>query len=139
MSAPSERARTRVAEARVARLGTIDPDGRPNLVPFCPVLDGDTIYHQVDRKPKTTTSLRRVENLLARPDCTVIVDHYEEAWERVWWVRMRGLGRILESGEEFERADALLRAKFPQVRNDPIPPAIIAIDIQSWTEWSYTS
>jgi len=133
-----DRARRRVADGRVARLATIDPDGRPNLVPFCYALIGDTIYSPVDHKPKTTTSLRRVENLRVRPDCIVIVDHYEEAWENAWWVRIRGRGRILERGEEYERADAALRDKYPQLADDPPPPAIVAIDATAWTDWSYT-
>lgn len=132
-------ARSRVEAARVARLATVDPDGRPNLVPFCPVLDDDTIYFQVDRKPKSKTSLKRVENIFARPDAvTVLIDHYEEDWERVWWVRLRGSGRILTAGPEYERADRLLRLKFPQVRSDPKPPAVVAIDITDWRTWSYT-
>lgn len=138
MNAPSPRARERVTAGRVARLATIDPDGAPNLVPFCYALDDDTIYSAVDRKPKTTTGLRRVDNILARPGCMVIVDHYDEAWENVWWVRIRGRGRILEDGDEFARADRVLRMKYPQMRGDPLPPAIIAIDALAWTEWSYT-
>lgn len=138
MTPPSDRARRRVAEGRVARLGTTNPDGTPNLIPFCYVLEDDTLYCAVDRKPKTTTGLRRVENLLARPDCMVIVDHYEEEWENVWWVRIRGRGRILEGGDEYAHADRLLRMKYPQMRDDPLPPAIIAIDALGWTEWSYT-
>ncbi|MHB8512839.1 MAG: TIGR03668 family PPOX class F420-dependent oxidoreductase [Actinomycetota bacterium] len=129
--------RDAVAEARVARLATIDPSGTPNLVPFCFVLDGETMYFEVDRKPKTKTSLRRVENILERPDVTVLVDHYEEAWEKVWWVRLRGRGRVLSDGDEFNRAAALLREKYQQMRDDPAPPCVVAIDITQWRSWSY--
>lgn len=132
-------ARERAAGERVARLATIDPDGRPNLVPFCPALDVDTIYFQVDRKPKTTTSLRRVENILARPDMvTVVFDHYDEDWTRVWWARARGTGRVLTEGREYEHADRLLRMKFPQYREDPPSPAIVAITVTQWRGWSYS-
>jgi len=49
--------------ARVARLATTDPDGRlrPHLVPIVFALDGDTLYSAVDRKPKRSRILRRIE------------------------------------------------------------------------------
>ncbi|HEV7885596.1 MAG TPA: pyridoxamine 5'-phosphate oxidase family protein, partial [Solirubrobacteraceae bacterium] len=55
-------ARERFATARVARLATVGEDGAPHLVPIVFALDGDRIYHAVDRKPKRTTALRRVAN-----------------------------------------------------------------------------
>ena len=76
--------------ARVARLATTDPDGRPHLVPIVFALDGDTLYSAVDRKPKRSQTLRRIENARARPDVTILVDHYEEDWSRLWWIRVRG-------------------------------------------------
>jgi hypothetical protein len=48
-----ERART----ARVARLATTDPDGRPHLVSIGFVLDGQTLYSAVDAKPKRSRGL----------------------------------------------------------------------------------
>ena len=130
--------RARIVEARVARLATIDPSGTPNLVPFCFVLDEQTMYFCVDRKPKTSTSLRRVENILERPDVTVLVDHYDEDWKQVWWVRLRGTGRVLTDGDEYERAERMLREKYAQMRNDPPSPCVVAIDITQWCSWSYT-
>ena len=46
-------------DARVARLATVDPDGRPHVVPICFALDGDTLYTAVDEKPKSTRRLIR--------------------------------------------------------------------------------
>src|SRR5205823_9040776 len=66
----------RVTTARVARLATTDPDGRPHLVPIVFAVDGDTLYSAVDDKPKRSRRLRRIENARARPDVTVLVDHY---------------------------------------------------------------
>lgn len=128
-------ARGRVAAAPVGRLATIDPDGRPNVVPFVFVLDGDTLYTAVDRKPKRSRRLRRVENVRARPDVTVLVDHYEDDWSRLWWIRLRGRGRILEAGPEFERALTLLGEKYRQYRDAPPPGPVIAIDVVEWRSW----
>src|SRR5262249_24061232 len=70
----------RLTAARVARLATTDPDGRPHLVPIVFALDGDTLYSAVDRKPKRSRTLRRIENARARPEVTILVDHYAEEW-----------------------------------------------------------
>ncbi|GAC1417083.1 MAG: TIGR03668 family PPOX class F420-dependent oxidoreductase [Actinomycetota bacterium] len=133
-----EQQRARVVEARVARLATIDPSGTPNLVPFCFVLNEETMYFCVDRKPKTRRSLRRVENILERPDVTVLVDHYSEAWDEVWWVRLRGKGRVLTEGQEYALAERMLRDKYTQMRDDPPSGCVVAIDITQWRSWSYT-
>lgn len=132
----AQEARDRVAHAAVGRLATLDSDGRPNLVPFCFALAGETLYTSVDAKPKRSRRLRRVENIRARPDVTVIVDHYEEDWSRLWWVRLRGKGRVLEEADERERALALLAAKYEQYRVQPPAGPVIAIDIEEWRAWS---
>src|SRR5712692_6363268 len=96
--------RARVIDARVARLGTIGATGAPHLVPFCIALDGDVLYSAVDRKPKRSVRLRRLENAAAEPRVCVLVDHYEEDWSRLWWVRLDGRALQLEPGAETERA-----------------------------------
>src|SRR5712691_663731 len=83
----------RLTAARVARLATTDPDGRPHLVPIVFALDGDTLYSAVDRKPKRSSKRRRIENARVRPDVTILVHHYEEDWGRLWWIRLRGRAR----------------------------------------------
>ena len=125
----------RLAQARVARLATTDPDGRPHLVPIVFALEGGTLYSAVDRKPKRSRQLKRLENIRANPSVAILVDHYEEEWSQLWWVRLDGRGRVLESGAERERALALLAEKYPQYRAEPPVDAVIAIDVTGWREW----
>jgi PPOX class probable F420-dependent enzyme len=125
----------RLAAARVARLATTDPDGRPHLVPIVFALDGDTLYSAVDRKPKRSSRLQRIENARARPDVTILVDHYEEDWSRLWWIRLRGRARVLDDGPERERALALLAAKYPQYRAEPPDGPVLAVDVTEVREW----
>jgi PPOX class probable F420-dependent enzyme len=120
----------------VARLGTIDPDGRPHLVPIVFALDGDTLYSAVDRKPKRSQTLRRIENARVRPDVTVLVDHYDEDWAGLWWIRLRGRARVLDGGDERERALALLQDKYPQYRAAPPDGPVLAMDVTDVREWS---
>jgi PPOX class probable F420-dependent enzyme len=128
-----------VSEARVARLVTIDPDGRPNPVPFVFAVEGDVLVSAVDRKPKSSRNLRRLANVRDRPEVAVLIDHYEEDWERVWWVRLRGRGRVVEDGPERDRALATLAEKYPQYREErPDGPAIL-IEVGEWRGWSARS
>jgi PPOX class probable F420-dependent enzyme len=126
----------RLARARVARLATTDPDGRPHLVPIVFAIDGDTLYSAVDRKPKRSRTLRRIENARARPDVTILVDHYEEDWRRLWWIRVRGHARVLDDGDERERALELLSAKYEQYRSEPPDGPVLAVDVTDVREWT---
>jgi PPOX class probable F420-dependent enzyme len=119
----------------VARLATTDPDGRPHLVPIVFALDGDTLYSAVDRKPKRSSKLQRIENARARPDVTVLVDHYEDDWGCLWWIRLRGRARVLDDGEEREHALALLRDKYSQYRTEPPDGPVLAVDVTEVSEW----
>jgi len=83
-------------------------DGRPHVVPVCFALDGDTLYTAVDEKPKSTRRLRRLANIEANPQVELVVDHWDEDWSRLWWVRLAGRAEIVERDE---RALELLQAK----------------------------
>ena len=128
--------RRRVTESRVARLATIDPDGRPHIVPIAFALVGETLYSAVDWKPKRSRRLQRIENARRRPDVAVLVDHYDDDWTRLWWVRLRGLARVVEAGEEVARALEALIAKYEQYRITPPGRPVLAIDIVEWHGWS---
>ena len=127
--------RRRIAESPVARLATLDGDGRPHLVPIVFALAGDTLYSAVDAKPKRSRTLRRVANARRRPAVTVLIDHYDEDWTQLWWIRLRGEARVLDSGEEAADALALLAAKYEQYRRAAPGVPVLAIDISEWRAW----
>lgn len=128
--------RRRVAAARVARLATVEPDGRPHLVPICFAVDGDTLYSAVDAKPKRSRELRRLRNVRERPVATVLVDHYEEDWTRLWWARLRGPARVLAAGSPEEaRAIALLAGKYAQYREARPAGPVLAITLDERRGW----
>jgi PPOX class probable F420-dependent enzyme len=125
-----------VTTARVGRLATITPEQDPHLVPICFVLDGDVLYSAVDEKPKRSRRLQRLENVRAHPEVVILVDHYEEDWSLLWWVRLRGKGRILEHGSECDRALRLLAEKYEQYRQRPPSAPVLAIRVEEWRGWS---
>ena len=125
-----------MARARVARLATVERDGRPHLVPIVFALVGDTLYTAIDAKPKRSRTLRRIENARERPDVTVLVDHYEDDWTGLWWARLRGRARVLDEGDEAARALTALTAKYEQYGDDPPGLPVLAIDVVEWRGWS---
>lgn len=129
-----EQARERFAAARVARLATIDPAGCPHLVPIVFAVDGDTVYSAIDDKPKRTTELRRLGNVRANPSVCLLVDHYDEDWSKLWWVRADATGRVLKaSTAEAKHAITLLAGRYPQQR---VVGAVLAIDVARWSGWT---
>jgi PPOX class probable F420-dependent enzyme len=129
-----EEARERFAAARIARLATAGPDRRPHIVPIVFVLDGERIYSVVDQKPKRTTALRRLANVAANPNVSLLVDDYDEDWDKLWWVRADGRARIVEpEREEAQRAVELLRHRYSQQR---ATGPVLAVDVECWSGWS---
>jgi PPOX class probable F420-dependent enzyme len=130
-----EQAQQRVRRARVGRLATSTRDGRPHLVPCCFALTGSTVYTAVDAKPKTSTALRRIDNIRADARVSLLVDNYDEDWSQLWWVRVDGLGRVVESAAEEEKGRAALLEKYSQYIRLAMPGPVIAIDVQTWRAW----
>jgi PPOX class probable F420-dependent enzyme len=125
-----------VADARVAVLGTVGPGGAPHLVPVVHALEGDRVWIAIDQKPKRTQDLQRLRNLRRDPRAGLLVQHYEEDWSRLWWVRADGHAEVLEHDEDRARPLALLAAKYPAHRHDPPQGPVIAVTVERWTGWT---
>ena len=129
--------RSRVTSARVARFGTVRPDGRPHLVPVTFALADDTVVTAVDHKPKSTTALQRLANIAADPRVTLLVDHYDEDWQQLWWVRLDGTAHVVATDDD-ERAGCveLLAAKYADYRERPPAGPAVIIRVQTVVCWS---
>ena len=134
---PSE-ARERLGAARVARLATVSATGQPHLVPVTFAVDGDKIYIAIDHKPKTTTRLRRLANIAANPQVTLLADHYDDDWDQLWWARADGHAAVLTAPADIASPVALLAARYPQYQATRPAGPVIAITVTTWTAWSYT-
>jgi PPOX class probable F420-dependent enzyme len=133
-----DEARRRLAAARVARLASTDEHGRPHVVPICFALAGDRVVSVVDHKPKRSMELRRLENVRRNPAVQLVVDHYDDDWSVLWWVRVSGRGRVVEDGTARDDAIGVLASKYPQYREHrPAGPALL-IDITEITAWQAT-
>jgi len=130
-----DEARSRLENAAVGHLATVTPEGRPHVVPCCFVVRGDWIFSAVDTKPKTTLELRRLENIDAHPHVTLLVDHYDDDWDDLWWVRVDGTARVWEAGADRARALEALASKYRQYRESAPPGPVIAVEITKWRWW----
>lgn len=129
-------ARRRFADARVARLATVRPDGTPHVVPVTFAVDGDVIYTAVDAKPKRTMHLQRLVNLAAQPRCTLLADHYDDDWSRLWWVRADGDARVIASPGAAHAGIQRLVARYRPYAAAPPAGPLIVVTVTRWRGWS---
>ena len=126
-----------LAECRVGHLATADARATPHLVPVCFVVSDGALYITIDQKPKgDVRALRRLKNIIENPVAAFVADRWDDDWTRLGWVMLRGPAEILTDGAEHDRAQALLRSRYPQYRRmalDDLP--VIAIRIERVTSW----
>jgi PPOX class probable F420-dependent enzyme len=137
--------RSFLAAARTATLATMSGWSAPRLVPICFVVADENdahgrplVYTPLDDKPKRHEDprrLARVQDLLILPEATLLVDHWDEDWTQLGWLRCHGVGELLEpeprERDEHAAAIAALRAKYPQYaehRLEERPIIRIALD-----------
>ncbi len=124
-----EWARGLLASARVARLGMIDDDGAPRVLPVTFAVTGSALVTAVDHKPKRRpgAELARVKWLRAHPRAALTVDRYDDDWSRLAWVQALGVVRVL-SVEDAPDAIAALVARYPQyVDRAPGGPVLMLV------------
>jgi PPOX class probable F420-dependent enzyme len=131
-----DEARRRFVDARVAVLATVDPTPAPHVVPVTFVVDGDTVWTAVDGKPKRSTRLRRLANIRANPRTSLLVQHWDEDWELLWWVRADGTAVITDDPDTLDRVVRLLRRKYDQYDGVSVDGPVIEITVHNWREWS---
>jgi PPOX class probable F420-dependent enzyme len=127
--------RERVAAARVARLATVGTGGQPHLVPVVFAIEDPLVWIAIDSKPKRSRDLARLRNIAAEPKVSVLVDHYEDDWTRLWWIRLDGDAHVLPDGQ-WRDPISVLQAKYPQYRDSPPEGPVIEIRIHNWRGWA---
>ena len=127
-----------LARAPIGHLATADASGAPHVIPVCYAFDGRAIFTVLDQKPKSAQliRLRRVKNIQANPQVSLVVDHYEEDWSRLGYILVIGKAELLLEGEEHDGAVRFLRQKYPQYRAmDLGPNPVIKITPQRIVCW----
>jgi len=115
----------------------VSAGGLPHLVPVVFAVAADTLWTAVDTKPKSTRALRRLANIQENPLVSLLVDHYEEDWSALWWVRADGTATVVPAGSADGQAGvAALVAKYPQYQMEPPPGPVVVIAVDRWRAWS---
>jgi PPOX class probable F420-dependent enzyme len=127
------------AQSPVATLATVGSDGAPHVVPVVFVVNTDrdqpVVYTAVDAKRKSTRRLQRLTNIEAHPRVSMLVDHYDDDWDHLWWVRADGMAEIHHSGDEMAIGYAMLRRKYVQYQRLALDGPVVTVTVERWAAW----
>lgn len=127
----------------VARLAFEGAGGEPRQLPIVFALAAGALWSPVDGKPKRSPALARLRLLEARPRVSLLLDHYDEDWARLWWLELRGRAEVVRADSEDDpriaAPAAALRAKYPQYAGTPLflgSPTLLRIAIAGARGWA---
>ncbi|GCE25536.1 PPOX class F420-dependent oxidoreductase [Dictyobacter alpinus] len=128
-----------VLRLRVARLATSDEHGSPTLVPVCYAFDGSSFFTPLDQKPKRVpgTQLRRVHNITARHEASLLIDQYSDDWSQLGYVQIYAYAELIYPDHPLHSpALILLRERYQQYRDMKLEDApfihLVPQRIRSW-------
>ncbi len=141
MKIHSDRIEKLLDQYPVARLATSARGNRIHLVPIVYVRHQGALWSPVDGKPKSGRELVRVRNIRLNPAVSVLIDHYDQDWSKLWWIRIDGKAKIVQQNINdkimVEVTSALTR-KYPQYRSVAVlrdPPTLIAVHPLRTSSW----
>jgi PPOX class probable F420-dependent enzyme len=127
----------------VARLAFEGAGGEPRQLPIVFASAAGALWSPVDGKPKRSPELARLRLLDARPRVSLLLDHYDEDWARLWWLELRGRAEVVRAQAEGDpriaAPAAALRAKYPQYARTPLflgPPTLLRIVVAGARGWA---
>lgn len=121
--------------SRVARLGLLDADDRPRVLPVTYAIAAGRIWSAIDRKPKRSgREPARLGFLRRRPEVALTVDRYDDDWSRLAWVQVLGRAGLHEAADAREPL-AALAAKYESYRAEPPPGPLISIEPERLLSW----
>ncbi len=101
---------------------------------FAALPDGRLVT-AVDHKPKRRAELRRLDHVRANPAVSLLVHHYEEDWDALWWVRVDGDAEVVDAPVGEALLEPLV-AKYAAYRTRPPSGPAIVIRVDRLTGWS---
>jgi len=127
-----------IRTSRVAHLATADAGGQPLVIPICFVFDGKEFFSAIDEKPKRLSPqrLKRLRNIEENSKVSLVIDRYDEDWQKLAYILVSGQARILLTGQKHRRAVSLLRRKYRQYHSmaiDQRPMIVIKLlGVKAW-------
>lgn len=128
-----------IHQQRVGRLATSDAEGHPTAVPVCYAFDGQHFFIALDEKPKSVDprKLKRVRNIEARHEASLLIDRYSDDWSELGYVLIYGQAEIISPDHALHAcALPLLRQRYVQYQAmalETLPMIVITPErISSW-------
>jgi PPOX class probable F420-dependent enzyme len=121
-------------EARVARLGLLDDEGGPRVLPVTFAVAEGRIWSAIDQKPKRTAEPARLRFLRRDPRAALTADRYSDDWEELAWVQVLGQVEIVEVGDGVAGLEAL-SAKYEPYRREAPPGPLLALQPERYLWW----
>jgi PPOX class probable F420-dependent enzyme len=127
----------------VARLATRTEEGGVFQIPIVFTHCRDRLWSPVDGKPKRSSALSRLSHVRANPRVSLLLDHYDSDWTKLWWIRIEARADVVRLADdpdpEIRKAvEEALREKYPQYADTPpflgIPTAL-AMRVESTRSW----
>jgi PPOX class probable F420-dependent enzyme len=120
--------------ARVGRLGLLDEEGSPRVLPVTFAMAEGRIWSAIDQKPKRSKEPARVRFLRREPRAALTVDRYSDDWEELAWVQVLGTVEVLEVADAAAGLDAL-SARYEQYREEAPPGPVLALEPERYLWW----
>jgi PPOX class probable F420-dependent enzyme len=125
----------------VGRLGTVSAGGQPHCVPVVFCEHEELIYIPVDGKRKRHGRLKRLANVAEVPAAALLLDHYSDDWEQLWWVRIDADAERIASPVQADAIAGKLVGKYPQYGTTPLShqsDVYLRLRPQRISAWSQT-
>ena len=126
-----------LAGERVARLGYLDEDDHPRVLPVTFAVAGGAVWSAIDEKPKRTPEPARLLHLRRRPEAALLVDVYDDDWSRLAWVQLLGRVEVLPANSAPEAMEALAR-KYPPYAERTPPGPLLRLSVERTRQWRST-
>ena len=130
-------ARDLLAEARVARLGYVDEEDHPRVLPVTFAVAGGAVWSAIDDKPKRSAEPARLRFLRRRPEAALLVDVYDDDWTRLAWVQLLGTVELLPVDSAPGAMEALARKYTPYAERTP-PGPLLRLTVERTRQWRST-
>jgi PPOX class probable F420-dependent enzyme len=123
--------------ARVARLGLLDLDRGPRVLPVSFAVASGAVWSAIDQKPKSSSEPARLRFLRNDPRVALTVDRYSDDWDELAWVQVLGTVELLDPADADPGLEAL-GAKYPPYRDAPPPGPVLRLEVERCLHWRAT-
>src|SRR4051794_7356218 len=120
--------------ARVGRLGLLDLEGAPRVLPVTYAMADGRIWSAIDRKPKKAGEPARLRFVRRDPRAALTVDRYSDDWDQLAWVQVLGRVSIVEVADGGAGLRALSE-KYEPYRDQSPPGPLLCLEPERYLCW----